>query len=169
MSTLEFFPKSLFSMRRYTLTRAGVEIGQIDCGGVRQPASLIVDGASYNPVREGVLRTKFHLDAGTGGARIADIEPAGASFRRFSVHANGKTYTLKAASWLGWAFALIDGDAEVGRIARTGFFSTRSKAEFSDDLPLPIQAFLIWLVLITWRRQVVVNSIMAGTVAASSQ
>jgi hypothetical protein len=167
MSTLEFFPKRTFSMRRYTLTRAGVEIGQIDCGGMRQPATLTVGGASYNPVSEGVLRTKFHLDA--GGVRIADVEPAGTYFRRFIVHAGAKTYTLKVASWFGRNFVLTENDVEVGRIARTGLFTARCRAELPDDMPLPVQAFLIWLVLITWRRQAVVAGIGAGGAAAGSQ
>ena len=167
MSTLEFFPKRMFSMRHYTLTRDGVEIGQIDCGGVRQPATLTVGGASYNPVSEGVLRTKFHLDGGS--ARIADIELGGTFFRRFVLHVGAKTYTLKVASWFGRSFVLTENDVDVGRIARTGFFTARCKAELPDDLPLPVQAFLIWLVLITWRRQAVVAGIVAGTAAAGSQ
>lgn len=167
MSTLEFFPKRTFSMRYYTLTRDGVEIGQIDCGGVRQPATLTVGGVGYNPVSEGVLRTKFHLDA--GGTRIADVELGGTFFRRFIVHAGVKTYTLKVASWFGRSFVLTENDVEVGRIARTGFFTARCRAELPDDLPLPLQAFLIWLVLITWRRQAVVAGIVAGSAAASSQ
>jgi len=167
MSTLEFFPKRTFSIRLYTLTRDGVEIGQIDCGGMRQPATLMVGGASYNPVSEGVLRKKFHLDA--GGVRIADIELGGTFSRRYMVHAGTKTYTLKLASWSGRSFALMENDVEVGRIARSGFFTARCRAEFPDDLALPVQAFLIWLVLITWRRQAVMAGIVAGGAAAGSQ
>jgi hypothetical protein len=166
MSTLEFFPKRTFSMRHYTLTRDGVEIGQINCGGVRQPATLTVGGASYDPVSEGVLRTKFHLDA--GGARIADVELRGTLFRRFVVHSGAKTYALKVASWFARNFVLTENDVEVGRIARTGFFTARCRAELPDDLPLPLQAFLIWLVLTTWRRQAVTAGIVAGGAAAGS-
>ena len=167
MSTLEFFPNRTFSMRLYTLTRDGAEIGQIDCGGVRQPATLTVGGASYNPVSEGVLRTKFHLDA--DGARIADVELAGTFSRRFIVHAGVKTCTLKVASWFGRSFVLTENEVEVGRIARTGFFTARCRAELPDDLPLPVQAFLIWLVLITWRRQAVTAGIVAARAAAGGQ
>jgi hypothetical protein len=167
MSTLEFFPNRTFSMRLYTLTRDGVEIGQIDCGGARWSAALTVGSASYNPVSEGVLRTKFHLDA--GGTRIADVELAGTFFRRFVVHAGAKTCTLKVASWFGRSFILTENDVEVGRIARSGFFTARCRAELPDDLPLPVQAFLIWLVLITWRRQAVTAGIVAAGAAAGGQ
>jgi len=167
MSTLEFFPKRTLSIRHYTLTRDGAEIGQIDCGGVRQPATLTVGGASYNPVSEGVLRTKFHLDA--DGARIADVELAGTFSRRFIVHAGVKTCTLKVASWFGRSFVLTENEVEVGRIARTGFFTARCWAELPDDLPLSVQAFLIWLVLITWRRQAVTAGIVAVGAAAGGQ
>ena len=165
MCTLEFFPKRTFSMRYYTLTRDGVEIGQIDCGGARQPVTLTIGGETYNPVSEGVLRPKFHLDG--GGARIAEVESAGTLFRRFIVRIGAKTYTLKVASWLGRIFVLTENDVEVGRIARTGFFTARSRAKLPDDLPLPLQAFLIWLVLTTWRRQAVTTAIMAGGAAGS--
>jgi hypothetical protein len=166
MSTLEFFPKRTFSMRRYTLTRDGVEIGQIDCGGARQPATLTISGTTYNPVSEGGQRTKLHLDG--GGARIAEAKSAGTLFRRFIVRIGAKTYTLKVASWLGRIFVLTENDVEIGRIARTGFLTARSRAELPDDLPLPLQAFLIWLVLTTWRRQAMVTGVVAGGAAAGS-
>jgi len=167
MTTLEFFPNRTLSIRHYTLTRDGAEIGQIDCGGVRQPATLTVGGATYNPVSEGALRPKFHLDA--GGTRIANVELAGTLFRRFVVHAGAKTCTLKVASWFGRSFVLTENDVEVGRIARSGFFTARCRAELPNDLPLPVQAFLIWLVLITWRRQAVTAGIVAAGAAAGGQ
>jgi hypothetical protein len=112
-----------------------------------------------------VLRTKFHLDS--GGSRIADAELGGTFFRRFLVHAGAKTYTLKVASWSGRSFALMENEVEVGRIARAGFFTARCRAELPDDLPLPVQAFLIWVVLVTWRRQAVVAGLMVGGAAVA--
>jgi hypothetical protein len=163
MSTLEFFPKRTFSIRRYTLTRDGAEIGEIDCGGMGKPAALTTGGETYRPVSDSVVRQKFHLDA--GGARLADAAPAGMTLRSFTVHAGAKTYTLKGGSWFSRNFVLTENDAEVGRIGRMGLFTARCRAELPDDMPLPVQGFLIWLALITWRRQTAVINV-AGSVAA---
>jgi hypothetical protein len=166
MSVIEFAPKGLFKMREYTLSRGDVEIGRIDFGGIRQPASIVIGDATFLPVRDGVLRKTFHLDR--NGARLASAAPAGATFRRFTVQAGARTYTLAVSSWLGRAFALTDNGAPVGTIARTGFFTAKCRAELPDDLPLELQAFLIWLVLITWRRQAAANAIISGVVAVET-
>ena len=167
MSLIEFAPKGLFKVREYTLTRGGAEIGRIDFGGIRQPASIVIGDATFHPVRDGVLRKAFHLER--DGARLASAAPAGATFRRFTVQAGARTYTLAVTSWLGRSFTLSEDGAPIGTIGRTGFFTAKCKAELPDDLPLEVQAFLIWLVLITWRRQATTNAVMSGVLAQTAQ
>jgi hypothetical protein len=164
MSPIEFAPKGLFAMRHYALSREGAEIGRIDFGGIRQPAAIVVGGATFHPVRDGVVRTAYHLDG--NGARLASAAAAGASFRRFTVQAGERTFTLAVASWLGRSFALAENGATVGTIARTGFFTSKCAADLPGDLPLGVQAFLIWLVLITWRRQAATNAVISGVLAS---
>jgi hypothetical protein len=161
MSTIEFFPSKSYSIRRYTLTRGGTEIGQIDCGGGRGAAAIILGNATYTPVIDSVVRGKFHLEA--NGAPIAGAQSAGFWFRYFNVQADARSYTLKMASWFGRRFALMENGIELGRIGVTNAFSGRSKAELPDDVPLEVQGFLIWLVISTWRRAAV-----AGVVAVSA-
>ena len=166
MSQIEFAPNSLFRINHYTLRRGGMEIGRIDFGGIRQPTSIVIGGATFHPARDGVLHTTFHLDG--NGTRLATATPAGASYRRFTVQAGARTYELAVASWSGRSFTLTENGAAIGTIARTGFFTTKSTADLPDDLPLELQAFLIWLVLTTWRRQATTNAIMSGVFAAQS-
>jgi hypothetical protein len=161
MNKLEFFPEGLLSMRRYTLTRDGAEIGQIDCGGTGGAASISVDGATYRPVTDSVLRGRFHLEK--NGTLVASAQSAGFWRRRFMIQIGAKSCTLRP-SWSGRSFVLLQNDTEAGRIGATGFFSRKCEAELPDDLPLEVQAFLIWLVISTWRRMVVAG-VMAGTVA----
>jgi hypothetical protein len=162
MSTIEFFPSKSYSIRRYTLRRDGAEIGQIDCGGVRGTAAIALGGATYTPVIDSVVRGKFHLEA--NGARIADAQAAGFWFRYFNVQAGTRSFTLKMASWFGRRFALMENGTERGRIGVTNAFSGRAKAELPDDLPLEVQAFLIWLVISTWRRAAAAT-VVAGVTA----
>ena len=161
MSTIEFFPSKSYSIRRYTLTRDGAEIGQIDCGGASGMATIIIGGVSCTPVTDSVLRGKYHLEA--NGGRIASAQSAGFWFRHFNVQADAKSYILKMASWFGRRFALMENGTELGRIGVTNAFSGRCKAELPDDLPPEVRGFLIWLVISTWRRAAV-----AGVVAVSA-
>ena len=162
MSTIEFFPSKSYSIRRYTLTRGGAEIGQIDCGGVSGSATIFLDTASYTPVIDSVVRGKFHLEA--NGTPIAGAQAAGFWFRYFNVQAGTRSYTLTMASWFGRRFALMENGTELGRIGVTNAFSGRCRAELPDDLPLEVQAFLIWLVISTWRRAAAAT-VVAGTAA----
>jgi hypothetical protein len=166
MSLIEFAPRSLFAARYYALKRDGVEIGRIDCGGIRQPASIVIGGATFSPARDGVLRATYHLYG--NGARLASAAPAGTALRRFTVEAGARTWTLAVASWSGRRFTVTENGAAVGAIARSGFFTAKSTAELPDDLPPEVQAFLIWLVIITWRRQAATNAVISGAVAFQS-
>jgi hypothetical protein len=161
MGTIEFFPSKSYSIRRYTLTRDGTEIGQIDCGGASGTATITIGGLTCTPIIDSVLRGKYHLDK--NGTLIAGAQAAGFWFRYFNIQVDAKSYVLKMASWFGRRFALMESGTELGRIGVTNAFSGRCKAELPDDLPLEVQAFLIWLVISTWRRAAV-----AGVVAVSA-
>ena len=43
--------------------------------------------------------------------------------------------------------------ATFGSIAPLGLFRRKAKADLPDDLALEIKAFLIWLVVVMWKRQ----------------
>ncbi len=129
MTKIEFFPSKSYSVRRYTLTRDGAEIGQIDCGGGRGTAAIILGGATYTPVIDSVIRGKFHLEA--NGVRIAGAQSAGFWFRYFNVQAGTRAYTLKMASWFGRRFALMENGTELGRIGVTNAFSGRCQGRAS--------------------------------------
>ncbi len=162
MSTIKFFPSKSYSIRRYTLARNDAEIGQIDCGGPGGAAAITIGGTTCTPVTDSVLRGKFHLDM--NGARVASAQSVGIWRRYFTVQAGEKSYILKQASWFGRRFALLDDGAEVGRIGVTNALSGRSSAELPDDLPPERQAFLIWLVISTWRRAAT-TAVVAGSMA----
>src|ERR1700722_2498127 len=161
MSVIEFSPNHIFTMRRYALIRDGAEIGQIDCGGAGGTAAVRLGGTTSKPVTDSLIRGKFHLEK--DGALLATAQSAGFWRRRFNIQAGAKSCTLLAL-WSGRRFALMQNDTEVGRIGATSFFGGKGNAELPDDLPLEVQAFLIWLVIATWRRTMV-TATMAGTAA----
>jgi hypothetical protein len=162
MSVIEFAPKGHFSIRQFSLVENGVPIGEIDCGGMREQATIAIGGASFIAAREGILTGKLYLEA--DGARLASAERLSAWRGGFTVRAGAATYALKSASWLGRAFVLTENDATIGSIARQGFFSRKSKADLPDKLAPGLKAFLIWLVISVWQRQATI----AATTAAKT-
>ncbi len=163
MSLLEFFPKSFFSMRRFRIVRDGVPVGEIDGGRMREQATITIGGATYAAAREGLMSGAYYLEA--GGKRLASAERPSVFSRRFTLQTGAKTYSFGAASAFGRSFALTENGVDVGTIARESFFSRRSMAKLPDDLGLEVKAFLIWLVILMWQRQVLVAGVVGGTAA----
>lgn len=164
MSVLEFAPTGLFQMRRYRITQAGVAVGEIDSRGMRQRATITIGGATYTAAREGMISGAYYLEA--NGHRLASAVNASAFKGGFIVQADGRTITLARASAFGRAYALTENGTRIGTIAPQGFFSRKSKAELPDDLAPELKAFLIWLVILIWQRQVMIAGMTSATAGA---
>ena len=151
MSLLEFGPRSWFSSRVYDIVQNGAPIGEIDCAWLSEKGTIKLGSSSYAASREGLLSGAFFLEA--NGKRLVSAEKPSALHRLFTLQIGGKAYSLKAASTFGRAFVLTENDREVGSIAPQGFFGRKAHANLPDDLALEIRAFLIWLVVVIWKRQ----------------
>ena len=46
----------------------------------------------------------------------------------------------------------MDGDRQIGAISPENAWTRRATADLSPDLPMPIQVFVIWLVILLWKR-----------------
>lgn len=152
VSALEFGLKSFFRTRIYAISRNGAPVGEIECAPMWERAAIAIGGTTYLAGREGKVTGKFYLQA-NGNRRLVSAEKPSALRRLFTVQAGGRTLTLKAASAFGRAFVLTEREIQVGSIAPLGWFTRKCRAELPDDLALEVQAFLIWLVILLWRRQ----------------
>lgn len=168
MSVLEFGLKSFFRPRIYEITRNDAPAGAIECSRMWERATIAIDGASYAAAREGKVSGAFYLE--TNGNRVATAEKS--SGRLFTVQIGDRTLTLKAASVFGRSFILTEHGVQIGAIAPVGWLMRKWRAEFPADLAPGVQAFVIWLVLILWRRAAVAvqftSSINTTTMIASS-
>jgi len=161
MSTLEFAPTGFFQMRNYAIARDGVPVGEIQCGRMRTSAAITMNGKSYTGAREGLISGPIYLEG--SGQRLASAVVASALKGGFKVEAGGRTFTLARASAWGRSFALTENGVQVGSIVRRGFFSSKSTADFPDNLAPEIQAFLIWLLILIWQRQVMMAGLIGVT------
>jgi hypothetical protein len=161
MSVLEFAPTGIFQMRHYRITQDGVPVGKIDCGRMRGGATITIRDATYTAAREGLMSGAYYLEA--NGNRLASAVAASAFKGGFVVQAGSRTFTLARASSFGRSFALTENTVPIGKIAPQGFFGRNSKAELPDELAPELKAFLIWLVILIWQRQVMIAGVMGAT------
>ena len=149
MGMLEARPKSLFSWG-FELCEAGQVIVTMDMTWLSEGGSFVWEGVEYTLLREGLWSGDFvvHSDAETP----ARATKPNALLRRFDVYVGSRVMTLEAVSPLARAFHLLENDSVVGAVTPHHFFSRRCAVAFPDDLPLPVQVFLFWLVALMWRR-----------------
>jgi hypothetical protein len=68
------------------------------------------------------------------------------------VHVGGKDYTLRKPSIWRRGFVLMDGERQIGSISPESVWTRRSAADLPSDWPVPIKSFVIWLVILLWKR-----------------
>ena len=151
MSVLECGLKSFFRPRTYEVTRDDAPAGAIECSRLWERATITIDGAGYAAGREGKMSGAFYLET-TNGIRVATAEKPSMSGRTFTIQVGDRTLTLKAASTFGRSFILTEHDVQIGVLAPRGWSARKWRAELPADLTPVVQAFLIWLVIILWRR-----------------
>ena len=73
-------------------------------------------------------------------------------FNRYSVAYSQRVWTLKAIGLMARKFGLYQGDKQVGGILPTHLNRYREiHIDLPTELPLEVQAFLMWVILWKWR------------------
>ena len=147
---LHAIPKHWFSWD-YCIMDGVRQVAEMDLSYWREQGLLTVQGVSYKVYREGLMSGAFILEA--AGSVVVRAEKPDAIFRRFLVEHKGRQFILRAKSAFGREFTLCDGQSEIGSIAPEGFFTRRAVASLPEELPLPVRVFILWLVIILWKRQ----------------
>jgi hypothetical protein len=147
---LKVIPKSWFSWDFY-ITDGASPLAEIDVSLWREKGVIMFRDSTYEVRREGLMSGAFLLES--EGALLARAEKPSAFRRAFEVEFGERFYILRAESAFRRKFLLMDGDREVGRLSPDGIFTRRATADFPESIPLPVKVFLIWLVVILWKRQ----------------
>jgi hypothetical protein len=157
-------PKSLFSAD-YIIQRDGTRLGDLKLSQSTTAALLIkrtqvvafhLQGLDYELSAE-VASTSIpflgKLEKAVlvrEGREIAWVEPS-VGFHHFTVHWNDRQIELKGRFWTWQKLVrLMESDKDVGNIRR-GFFSKRADLYLSEDVPIAVQAFILWLALWRWK------------------
>ncbi len=143
-------PLSLFSAS-YRVFEDGRPVAVIRANRLREAGTFILEEAAYSVYREGVFFGRYVLEDEDGEV-LATAEKPSLFARRFVVEHDGSTLVLRAASLFRRPFVLIEDGEEIGSIHPERLFSRSALANLPESLPLAVRCFLLWIVLLIWRR-----------------
>jgi hypothetical protein len=134
-----------------TVTDESRRVADIAIGALRERGTMTIDETTYRLYRESPMSGAFVLER--EGVVLARAEKPSVFRREFVIRYGSREYTLRPESLFRRAFVLMDGSRQVGSIAPNGAFTRKAAAELPPDLPLPGRMFVVWLTMISWRRQ----------------
>jgi hypothetical protein len=111
--------------------------------------SFLLGEKAFKITRKGFFGPKYQLWFGNDLVVSLAQTPC---FNRYSVAYSQQVWILKAFGLMARKFGLYQGDKQVGSILPTHL--NRYREIFIDlpvELPLEVQAFLMWVVLWNWR------------------
>lgn len=146
---LSMVPKRWYSWD-FTVMSGDRTIADLDLSAWRERAEIRIGDVTHRVFRESALGD-FVIEA--GDRELARATKTSFFTHTVIVHADGKDYTLLKPTIWRRGFALMDGDRQIGSIAPERLWSRRAVADLPADWPVPIKSFVIWLVLILWKRE----------------
>ncbi len=147
-------PTGLLS-ENFVVSRDGVQLCEFDQAGGRDRAEFVVDGERYIAKNE-LLGGDFLLENQSQLIARADKR---ALRRVFDVRIDPgssaeRSYELKVGGLIakGGRYTLEENGRKVGELVKTPFLRS-AQANLPQDVPLPVQVFLLWIGLMMWRRE----------------
>lgn len=113
----------------------------------RTGGTLELEGQRYS-VRANLWGSTYGM-AREDGTAVATADHVGR--KRWSVQSGGRTYELQRASMWRQEQELRSGDERVGWVRRTSMWRSGASAEL-PGLPLPVQVFVLVVVISMWDR-----------------
>ena len=129
----------------YTVKSGDRTVAVLDFASWRVRGEIVIGDVTHRVFREGAMSGDFIIEA--GGRELARATKPSAFRDTMIVHYGGRDYTLLKPSIWRRTFALLDGERQIGTIEPESAWTRRAIARFESDWPMPIQTFVIWLVM----------------------
>ena len=147
---LRIEPKGWLSWSFRVLDARGHALTEIQQAWVRERGTFSIDGTRYTVRRTSAWKGTFQLEQPEGV--LAEATKPSLFRRAFDVVTPRGHLRVEATSVFGRTFEVYRDEAPVGSIRPAAFLSRSAEADLPDDLPEPIRVFLIFLVLLLWKR-----------------
>jgi hypothetical protein len=148
--TMQIVPTNWYSWD-FKVTDESRAVAGITLSHWREKGALTIGDSQYGMYREAPMSGAFILER--AGTVLARAEKPSLFRREFVVHFRDREYTLRPESLLRRAFVLTHDSQRVGSVAPNSAFTRRAAADLPEMLPLPVRMFIVWLTMISWRRQ----------------
>ncbi|MEM6326051.1 MAG: hypothetical protein AAF791_02940 [Bacteroidota bacterium] len=149
-------PTGLLS-KHFAFARDGRPLGTIRQSGVREKGEIVLDGVPYSFQNQLVGRDFLLESDGRVLARAkkrtlrrafdVTLDLDGMPPRPLALEVSGAVSFMK-----GGRYSLSEAGRPLGQIIKTPL-ARSARATFPDDLPEPVQVFLLWIALMMWRRE----------------
>jgi len=134
----------------YTVKSGDRTVAVLDCASWRVRGEIVIGDVTHRVFREGAMSGDFIIEA--GGRELARATKPSAFRDTIVVHYGRRHFTLRKPSLWRRGFALMDGERQIGAISPESAWTRRATADLPPDVPVPIQAFVVWLVILLWKR-----------------
>ena len=149
MPTLTARPTNALA-RSYDIAAGGAPAGTLATAWMKTTASLTLGGRAFDLVRTSTFGP-YQLDGAMG--IIATAIQRSVFRQRYDIEFGRRRWTLQPASMWGRRFVLLDeGGQEIGEVTPDTWWSTRCRVTVPDDVPTEVAVFVLWLVVVSWRR-----------------
>jgi hypothetical protein len=147
---LQIAPTHWFSWN-CTVSDESRRVADIRLNWMREKGVLTIEDQTYRVYREAWMSGAFVIEH--AGSVIAQAEKPSMFRRELVIRHAGREYTLRPASIFGRRFVLLQGSRQIGSLTPRGVFTRKAAADLPHDLPLPVRIFIVWLTVISWRRE----------------
>jgi len=128
----------------------GTFVAGVLLSGGLEPGGVVAlrDGSRYTVRGRGYALLLETAD----GSEVAQATQPRLFRREFAVAHRERQYTLKAISWMRRECGVFAEGRQLGRVFPEYWLGRSAQVEIADEVPLVLQAFLVWLTLLLWKR-----------------
>lgn len=146
---------SLFSWD-YDIRRGEEPVTRLEVASTRDSGGFNLAGEPFVVSRDGFAGWFGSFQLTLGETPIATVERPSLFRRRYLIRthsaAAAEPLAIAAAGWFTRAYRVSSGSNQLGTIRLAGWTYQTIHAEIDTQVPLPLQLFILWLVIINWRR-----------------
>jgi hypothetical protein len=145
---MKVIPKRWYSWD-FSVESGDRTLASLDLSHWREKADVLIGDVTHRVFRESMMGD-FVIER--GGQVLARATKPSAFRNAFIVSYNEKLYTLRKKSSWRRAFVLLDDGRQIGSVSPDRVWTREATADLPRDWPMPIKAFVIWLVIVLWKR-----------------
>jgi hypothetical protein len=147
---MEAIATGIFNLKFRLLGQNQRLLGELETSVWTSNGQLELEEGTYQLYREGRFTGAFLLEL--DGKVVARAVKPSAFRNRFEIETPDRQLVLLKPSSINRRLIILDGENEMGSIYPLGTFTRRTHVDLPDDWPVPVRAFLFWIVFNVWKR-----------------